>query len=372
MIIGLTDKPLLRRDGKIRAGFKDEKGNPKNSPHFLLHDAPQLIPILGETPTSIMFTLHSDVPEESMQDDLRYYKKHELVCKSMHGAKDLDGNDMGAVAAYMAFGNDPGVSQVPFPHVQGARVRKCQYKSCPDYIKSMCGEHMFLNVMIPHYSMGAVFTLDSASILALMNTVSALQKAQIRYGGKLSGQIFRMFKKEVPVPYEYNGKKGTRPAPVVHVESVDFETYIREYGEKISAEDMLSLQALRGRPYTRVVGFSLPSPEVAQLEAPATQTMLSAPQPTEEDILRERANHEAAAPLFEQLCQLTGKTNSEEIRVATAKAFADVNSMVAVLQKKLKEAKKPAPPVFEAPAELLPQAGDGKLPSSQSADSALY
>ena len=74
-IIGLTDKPIFRRDGKIRAGRKNGN-NLENLDHFLLHDAPALEPVLGKTPTEILFTIHSDDPNDFLKAEILLTAKY--------------------------------------------------------------------------------------------------------------------------------------------------------------------------------------------------------------------------------------------------------------------------------------------------------
>ena len=216
-IIGLTDRPVLRRDGKIRAGKKDG-AKLVNTEHFLLHDAPELNGVLGETATEIFFTVHSDNPLDFMKSDLRWYSASQLLCMSMHNAPGDKGEDMGSVAAYFGTGQDlPGLRQQQFPRIQKARTRVCNYKSCPEYVQGKCTEHMFLDVLVPQCSMGAIFTLDSTSINAILNAHSTFTKAWTRYGGKLSGQIFRMYKKPGEIQYQkQDGSTGKRDAPMVY------------------------------------------------------------------------------------------------------------------------------------------------------------
>ena len=139
-IIGLTDRPLLRRDGKIRAGYKEDGTNKLvNTDHFLLEDAPQLAGILGDTATEVYFTVHSDNPTDFMKTDLRWYNSSQLLCRSMHNAPDEKGQTMGSVAAYMGIGADvAGLQQRQFPGLAKSRVRVCNYKSCPNYVQQQC------------------------------------------------------------------------------------------------------------------------------------------------------------------------------------------------------------------------------------------
>lgn len=357
MIMGLTDTTVIRRDGKIRAGKKNEKGFPMNLDHFLLHDAPQLIPHLGDAPKEIFFTVHADEIHKFFQDDLRWYSASELICKSVHNyVNPATKQPMGSVAAFFQVGQEvAGLSQQPFPGIQRSRIRNCQYKTCPNYVQgNQCSEHLFLDMIIPQYSMGSIFTLDSTSIYAVLNLMSALQKAQLRFQGKLSGQIFRLFKQKDQLNFQNpkDGKMNKRDTDIVHLESVSFSDYESRFREQIKSEDWDALMYVRSRQssssYTSV---ALPpadgqellgpgsdySPEVAPTTAPALTT--TNPQADEAAILA-RANDPAVAPVFAEIALLTGKENTEINRVNTAKNFGDVAGMITYLKSKIKEAKK--------------------------------
>jgi hypothetical protein len=370
MIIGLTDNTNLRRDGKIRSGYK-ENNRPVNTEHFLLHDAPQLIKPLGEDPKEIFFTVPFDDSRSWYRPDLRWYTKTELVCVSMHGAEDEHGRRLGSVAAFRAVGQDvAGLTQDQFPRIPNARLRQCAYKNCPDYIRDQgCTEHMFLDIIVPQYSMGALFTVDTTSIFALMNVDSAVKKARMLYGDKLSGQIFRLFKKNMPIKYTSpQGRTSTSEKPVVHMDLVKFSDYEAAFKDKISPEDWDALMAMRGRPVLfdqQMIAASMPpaqldaslsEPELALtgsgVNLPATPDQAAAFEaqrgersPTklsDEEIIRARANDPRVLPLFEEIAKLMGRDNTEQARYTTAKPRKSVDDLVNYLSVRLKDIKKKA------------------------------
>jgi recombination directionality factor gp3-like protein len=353
-IFGLTDRITFRRDGKIRAGTRDEdSGKMDNTPHFLLHDAPQLIPVLGENPKEIYFTAYTDNPTEFFRDDLRWYTRSELVCVGD-----------GRMAAYKAFGDVPGVKQNPHPRDPKARERACLYKSCQQYLEGKCGEHFFLDMVVPQYSMGSVFTLDNTSIFAVINISSALQKAALATGGKLAGQIFKLYKKIVPVSYTdvAKAKKFNRDQAVIHMDYVPFEYIPKEVREKISADNWAALMGLKNG--TTRINVSLPSPDqAAQLEAPEEHKALPSPdeQDAEDKALKERANNPTVVKFVEELAALTGVPNSEENRIKLARnvtpptAEGIVNYVKGRIQKlkKEKESEPPKAPLASTPPETV-------------------
>lgn len=333
MIKGLTDTLVLRRDGKIRAGFKEEgdRGALKNTPFFLLHDSPQLIPVLGENPAEIYFTVYSDDLRAVARDDLRLYSKTELICL---------GN--GETAAYFANGEVAGVRQKQHPLFNKSRERACMYKQCPEYMNGQCSEHIFLDMVIPQYSMASVFTLDNTSINGLLNILSALQKAQLKYAGKLSGQIFRLFKQDMELNYQdpRSGRRGKAPRPVVHMESVSFQEYEAKFRDKVKPEDWEALMALRGRPSMAQVSLSLEAPQETQQLTHQSVGQLPAPEVSDEEVIRARANDPLVLPLFEELAALRGKPNTEEARFNTAKMVPSVQTLVEWLKRAIAADKK--------------------------------
>lgn len=356
MIKGLTDQVVLRRDGKIRAGTRDPVTNfPKNSPFFILKDAPQLAPVLGNEPTEIYFTVHSDQLDQFFRDDLRWYTKSEIVCKSMHGYKNPANNeDMGSVAAFFKVGQEvSGLKKEQFPGMTRAFQRACMYKQCPNYIKGECSEHMFLDIMIPQYSMGAVFTLTNTSINAVLNAMSTFQKAYFCYQGKFSGQIFRLYKKKEPINFpDKNGNMSKRDTDIVHLENVSFADYESKFRSQINPVDWDALMYMRSRQTPGLQAQISASPGLPMLDGDvdgietseevvsAAPTSSLAKAEAQVDSAKDRGNDPTVAPLFAEISSLLGKENSEEARTATAKNFPDVKRLHDYLAGRIKDMKK--------------------------------
>lgn len=358
MIKGLTDKPVLRRDGKIRAGYKDEKTRKLvNTDHFLLHDAPQLIEKLGEHPTEIYFTIHTDVINEVARADLRRYTSSELVCMSRHATK-VDGIDA-EVAAFFGTGDAPNVTGTQFPGINRARVRKCLYQTCPDYVSGSCSEHLFLDMLIPQYSMGAIFTLDSTSINAILNVFSTLQKTATRFAGRVAGEIFRLYKKPGEITFESSsGKRGKAEAPIIFIEHVPFVKYEALFRDQILPEDWEALTNMRNRSGAGLSLFSsamgapaLDAPvETSLLEAPAqgsiaqlaTEAASTPPVKQEDEDAKYTAiaNDPALTKLFDEISSLIGKENTEANRVATVRMKGSVQATADYLKARIGDIKR--------------------------------
>jgi Recombination directionality factor-like len=278
-----------------------------------------------------------------------------LVCKSMHDyVNPKTQQNMGSVAAFFKVGQEvSGLTQEQFPGMARSRVRQCAYKMCPDYISGNCTEHMFLNLMVPQYSMGALFTLDSTSINAVINVLSCFQKSALRYQGKISGQIYRLFKKKAPINFQNkDGSMSKRDTDVVHMENVSFAEYEAKFRSQIAPEDWDALMFIRSRgvglnPSDSANIAALPSQsqeliEAADQSAPAqlTTSLTNAAAQTDEDAIKLRAEDPAVSKYFEEISALVGKENTLEIRMATAKAFPDVQALATYLKNKIREHKK--------------------------------
>jgi len=353
-IIGFNDTLRLRRNGKIRAGYKDEKNNNKliNTDYFLLHDAPGVAESIGEKPTEIYFTMYTDSINDVCVTDLRWYNQSQLMCKSMHGAPDENGVDMGMVAAFRGVGIEAkGLMNKPFPRIDAARVRQCSYKGCQDYVLGKCSEHMFLNFMIPQHSMGEVFTLDSTSLNAILNASDVLYKAMIRYG-RISGQIFKMYKAPGEIKFQKkDGSQGKSEAQMVYFSVVDFNEYEHKFKNSIKPDDWEALMNMRSSHYAlgnvrRALSGSNPAEELqapdeqSRLEASKNNLLLAGAGAGDEEALRAKAMDPALTPFFEEYGSLIGKEATEKIRIATMRSLATVEEGIKYLKTKIKEVKK--------------------------------
>jgi Recombination directionality factor-like len=366
MIEGTTDVGTPNRTGKIRAGKKDPN-NPKkliNTPTFLLHDSPMLIPVLGEMPDEIYFTVHSDDLEAFFPTDLRWYNANELVCKSDHGRKDpATGQSMGRIAALFKNNFEPeGMTQKAHPFYRRARIRMCS-PNCPDLLSENCSPHFFLEMVIPQFSMGALFTLDNTSILGLKNINSVFKMAAFRNRGRFCGEIFRLYKKKAVGHYmNKDGDRKENEVDVVDIEPIEFEVYAEKFRSKIKDVDWEALMWVRSvgfragnqapalEPYDDAVLLDTTSApaSVAQIEESAV-----AKAKADEDALRVRANNPSVAKYFAELALLLNLENSETNRMKTAARYSD-QDLIKYLQDRIKEEKRKAQAAKPAPTAAAP------------------
>lgn len=380
-IKGLTDKPTLRRDGKIRSGVKGENGYPVNTPFFPLHDAPQLMPILTDKPTEIFFTVYFDDINAVAPSDLRWYTKSELKCVGDgENAAYMGTNDLSGLTQQPGFTTEimPDGSTRPMMWNR-SKHRVCKYKSCPEYIAGECSEHIRLDMVIPQYSMGSLFTLENTSINGLLNIMGAFTKCRLgnfHRGGKISGEIFRLYKEKVSLGFE-NAKTGQRSRSdrdVVHMEHVPFTEYEKNFKDKCPSHSWEALLALRGAQHLLLPSsgnFAIPALEdqgVQRIALPPPTALAEAaalPPQNDDAIVKERANHPSAVPLFEELAKLRGVENSEDKRMGAARGCGDVQKLVdrlkaAIAGEKKKQKEAAAAQVAQAP--VTPPVGEAKTP----------
>lgn len=362
-IYGCTDTGGPQWAGTIRAGrmvsLGGGKERPDNSPHFLLHDAPGLSSVLGDTPKEIFFTVRSDNIESVAPSELAYYTKSELVCRG-------DGRS----AAFFSTGNPSGVSSEQVPGVR-ARKRVCAYTSCPDYVSGNCTEHVTLNMVIPEFSMTAVFKFPSVSIRALKSIRGTL--ANVRVGipdNKLCGEIFVLYKAKEEVKFfdQKSAKTSSRETDVVGIRHIPWAVVEREHKawlSKLSPETFAVLSAWRNMKYGRIdeIAGAQVVPQIeatgstaAQLPPPSRQSL---PDPeSEEKVLLQRANDPVVMPWFDKIAALTGKQNSEAIRLSTVRAatsrgVVDSAGLIDYLKGAIKTAEKKATNVTPPPQQAV-------------------
>jgi len=354
MIHGFTDRFLARYDGKIRAGYRDPStGYPKNAPHFLLHDAPQLIPILGNNPKEFFCSFLFDDLEAVVPNSLAYYKKSGLVCRG-------DGQN----AAYYETpnGNIHGLTNKPHPSIPGAFQRRCDFKDCPDLISRNCKPSFKLNIIIPQYSAMSIFALPNTSYNGLTNVVDCLQKAFVRNNRKLAGHIFRIYKKEVEVRYmnTKSGKVEQKEHFVVAMEYVDGPKAQHLLGTTVKSEDLKLLESFRSRPpingneFKNLLALDDESDDVGEALPPPVN--IGAALLTNEPVNKNGdsdwatlANSPILADLFAKCASYAGIENTEAARIATVKhTKGNIQQAHDILKDKLKKYEKAAKEKVEA------------------------
>ena len=333
MIKGLTDTDFdLRRAGKIRAGHeKSDNKLGKNAAHFFLRDAQELIPVLGEDPEEIYFAAVTHDLEKIAVQDLRLYRGGVLTCLG-------DGES----AAYYGKNDVANVKQRPHETRKHARERTCMFTKCPEYISKECKQHVFLNMVIPQYSMNAVFSLESVSINMLIDAVSVLKLVSRNYNGFIGGQIFRLFK------HKTRGGPYKKELDTVGLEYIPFEQYEAKFRHAISNENWFALVNLReeaaylaakarlerNQRYSEMVAsLSLnpvntdqvfnAAPAVATFSAQGYEPAEPEPEAPAADPALELANDPTVVALFDELAEILGRPHTEQSRIDAARKKGD-------------------------------------------------
>lgn len=192
-----TRLPII---GKIRLGIRKETANgveyPESVDHFVLHDAPELIKVYGDTPKEIDAFFLTDNLDEAIPHWLKWYSA---------GKKDKDGKVIGG--DLNCYGTGPDVQEVisedgevTMQEVPGIAhyvkkkdpltkiipTRECRGEKCPDYYdakgRAQCGPTMKVNVMIPLASMAGIYEIDTKSVVSIGRFVSQLTLLKQQFG----------------------------------------------------------------------------------------------------------------------------------------------------------------------------------------------
>lgn len=149
-------QPRFRRIGRIRLGHKAKSARtggeyPVADPHFVLTDAPDLVELLGEHPTSIPIEFIFDDQELTFPHYMRRYSKSGLLClggktilyrKVQEGGKwreDVkDGKALDAAGKVIWDGDNQ----------ERARTVPCDGETCPYYKNGECKPTGFLRFIV--------------------------------------------------------------------------------------------------------------------------------------------------------------------------------------------------------------------------------
>ena len=217
-IKGISDVKVLPRLGKIRTGIKkkNSKGTeyPEEVPYFVLNPLEEELDKNGN-PTGNMrenehikalIDMYGDKPNELQVvfpvDDLALVadpymkwwggnvkkKKSKLLCKGD-----------GEYAIYKGGQHVAGLDgQIP-EHLRASGFNRiCNKDLCPQAQQGLCKPNMNLRVVIPDYSLYGVFQIDTTSVQAISEILTAIDVARnaLRLEGvsKISGVPFRLFR----------------------------------------------------------------------------------------------------------------------------------------------------------------------------------
>lgn len=337
--------------GKIRLGVRKTnragKEYPSSVPHFVLKDAPELIPIYGETPTEIDILFPSDDPEVCIPYYYMWFAG---------GIKDKDGNVVGG--KLQCYGNGEKAWQIAKrdPVTRIAPERECLAEKCPDWKKNgtqQCKQTMKIHVMIPRASLYGVYRIDTTSwntINAMVNQVTMMKNAF----GRLAGIPFRLVRE--PTNTRYMDDKGKEKSSVQYIVKIyPNQEFYKQHGEKLRGD----VQNLLGS------GRQLFNPPPEQLiESPVEDNFPvledKSQQNIQEQIAEKLADDKDLGDLFAKLTKLRGRRNTKQIRKLTAKKFENEDdpkaALKAYLESEVSKSAAPQQPAAEAPKTEAPPA----------------
>jgi hypothetical protein len=217
-IKGISDVKVLPRLGKIRTGIKKKsaKGTeyPEEVPYFVLNPLEEeldkkgnptgnmrenehikaLIEMYGDKPSELQVVFPVDDLSLVADPFMKWWggnvkaKKSKLLCRGD-----------GEYAVYKGQQNVTGLDgQIP-DHLRASGYNRiCNKDLCPQAQQGLCKPNMNLRVVIPDYSLYGVFQIDTTSVQAITEILSAVDVAKnalrLERINQIAGVPFRLFR----------------------------------------------------------------------------------------------------------------------------------------------------------------------------------
>jgi len=254
-IIERTQPPII---GIIRLGIRkeSERGTeyPSNVSHFVLHDAPQVIDVYGESPTELDILFPSDDFDATVPTWLKWYGA---------GMKGKDGKVIGG--KLKCVGNGPTSEGTPgtakyydkMNQTTGeVPVRPCLGDKCPDWNDGrgnrQCKPNMTVYVMLPKVSPFGVFAISTNSWNSIRSFYDQLQWIKNLNQGKIALIPFKLVKLEKKVRF-FDQKQGKEQEKV---------QWIMALKPNENKQEIAELSETLGKLHQARLSWSAPTPEL--------------------------------------------------------------------------------------------------------------
>lgn len=297
--------------GKIRLGTRKTSSGGKEYPseadHFVLDDAPDVAAVYGKEPKQLEVIFPVDDLNKVMPYWYKWYGG---------GVKDKEGNIIGGklncygdgdVAHHLAK-RDPISRVVP--------TRKCLGDQCPDWRDGkgtqQCKPAMSVFVILPRVSLLGVFQIDTTSKAAIQNFVDQMYLLKETWG-TFCRNHFIIYRDPTMMAFvDKDGKEQRREHYILRVRPD--ESFQKNYGDAL-AKRIASMKPENLLLPSEQTLIEAPMEDNYPVEAPAA---LEAPKV---DAMKVVAEDQGLAPLFEELCTLRKKSNTDKTRLMTARKF---------------------------------------------------
>ncbi|MCJ7520845.1 MAG: hypothetical protein MUP21_01260 [Dehalococcoidia bacterium] len=235
--------------GTIRLGIKEPgKTNPKDVPHFVMHDAKIAIPYYGEKPTELDGMFVSEDNDVSFSTYYRWFSAGRIGPdgKGIPGRLNCQGNgprtsvvdgelvESPGEATYFKGREMPGPDDVVFAPPP---KRPCLGRSCPDYFdeagNQRCRQTMRAVFMIPLATRIGVFKLTTSHWSAIKSFHNQIALIKAQNNGSYSFFPLK-FIREPETKDRFDKKKQTR-AMTTHwpVKIRDNPDFLLQHGDKL-------------------------------------------------------------------------------------------------------------------------------------------
>lgn len=329
--------------GKIRLGVRKKtqknKDYPSETEHFVLTDVPEVADVYGESPTELDIYFPSDDENVVIPHWYKWYSG---------GVRGKDGNIIGGklqcygdgeTASFLAK-KDPVTGEVP--------TRPCLVQNCPDWKdedgNQKCKPSMQVFFILPRVSILGVYQIDTTSWNSIRSFVSQVELIKQSYG-KLTNIPFKIFREATTTTYiDKNHKEQSSVHYIMKIKPN--EKFLEKYGHEV--DEKLRILQPRWKPAEENLieqpmedHFPVKDQGIQSLKEGGSEVIAQ-----EENELSEPeqlAEDQELAPLFTELCQIRGVSNTKKTRLLTARKFEESSDIKeelrAYLKNKIEEAK---------------------------------
>jgi len=353
--------------GTIRLGAKVKTASggerPDNTSYFVLHDAPQVIPVYGDMPGEIDICFPSDDLDAAVPTWLKWWRP---------GAKGADGKAISGILRCRGDGPDengkPGTAlyyDKTDPKTGEVPTRPCLGERCPDWNDArgnrQCKPNMQIYAFLPKVSPYGVFKISTTSWTTIKSLYDQLTWLKKLNHDKIRGIPFKLAKVQKSwKTYDKNGNEQKRTQWVVVIKPLEDQKEIDAMRH--------SVNLLSQAPVTWSAPPELsevPIEDVPYIEAGDASEKLSLAEQVAADPEVQAGFAALSAALGEpislqdQLIKIRQKEKEPDVKKAVLDGIARGIATLEARNKKAQRVEPAAPPPVEVPVEAQAAPSEG-------------
>lgn len=359
--------------GKIRLGVRNKAKSgakyPTSVPHFVLVDAPDVARVYGDKPTELDVFFLTDEIDGELHDNVsgcapHYYKLF------AGGTEDKNGNIVGGRLLCQGDGEQALHYEKKDPVTGIVPRRQCLAKECPDWDRG-CKQMMNVYVWIPLANPSGVYQIDTSSWRSIGSFVNQLHLMKTA-AGQLTKIPFTIYREPEKISYIDQKTKKEKSGTQYIMRIRQNPDFWAKNGEALK-NSLLSITQAGDQFF----GSSMPREQLDHASSEDHYALNEPEKPKDPiDAMKEIAESEDTAALFEELCKLKKVNNTAKIRLMTTRKFEKEKnpkeSLMAYLAAEIEKAspkEEEKPPAKKVEAEVVetppPQQKEGGAPATQ-------